>query len=657
MQMKYYCVGFHWNSRTPTDQLSRFLSNGIWENGYENKFQNAVNSVPVGSRLAAKTTYTRKEGEKVISVLEIHALGTVIKNHQDGQTLDVEWDKGFKSFTLDGRGAYRSTISQVNDPENIRLIFNNGGKSTDPLRKAALSFDPEDLSDDFPANVILYGPPGTGKTYRTINKAVAIVDRIKEEKLSKRLDNRNELKDRFDELLIENWDNPSGQIAFITFHQSINYEDFIEGIKPFVNDKDEVFYEVESGVFKKISALAQNNWLYAQRGNIENLSFEDAFNKLRDLWDEDHAIKFRMKTEGKEFTVTGFTKSSIKFKKASGGTGHTLSISTLRDYYYNRKEIRTTGVGVYYPGILDKLKSFKPEESPEKEVKNYVLIIDEINRGNISQIFGELITLIEEDKRLGKNESLSVTLPYSHETFVIPPNLYIIGTMNTADRSVEAIDTALRRRFQFEEMAPQPNLLTPKRMLWQFWWDNEKYAWEDEEYLQLEKPFYELIGFPEEKDNKRDKDVYWVPMRKQAAPNENQMNLLTEFVKTFTGINLNLLLIAINKRIEKLLGKDYMIGHAYLINIRSVEDLRTAFFHKIIPLLQEYFYGDYGRIGLVIGSLFLQIQGKNEVVFMKIKGCDISDLNENTVYHTKNEDDFQNDADLINAIKSIYEQQ
>src|ERR1700722_19814486 len=139
MQMKYYCVGFHWNSRTPTDQLVRFLGNGIWENGYENKFQNAVNSVPVGSRLAAKTTYTRKEGEKVISVLEIHALGTVIKNHQDGQTLDVEWDKGFKSFTLDGRGAYRSTISQVNDPENIRLIFNNGGKSTDPLRKAALS--------------------------------------------------------------------------------------------------------------------------------------------------------------------------------------------------------------------------------------------------------------------------------------------------------------------------------------------------------------------------------------------------------------------------------------------------------------------------------------------------------------------------------------
>lgn len=655
METKYYCVGFHWNGANPSDQLKRFLSNRIWENGYDNKFQRAVNNVPVGSRLAAKTTFTRKEGDNVISVLQIYALGTVTKNHKDGQTLDVNWDKPFKPFTLDGRGAYRSTISQVLDPVNIDLIFNHATTAGDTSQNAALTFDADDLSDDFPANVILYGPPGTGKTYRTINKSVAIADRIKEEKLSKRLANRDELKDRFDELLIDNWDNPIGQIAFITFHQSINYEDFIEGIKPSVNSKNEVYYEVLPGVLKRMAGLAQNNWLYAQKGDITNLSFEDAFNQLRDQWYEDPGIKFRMKREGKEFTITGFTKSSINFKKASGGEGHTLSISTLRDYYYDKKEIRPSGVGVYYPGILEKLKSFKPEESPEKEVKNFVLIIDEINRGNISQIFGELITLIEEDKRLGKKESLAVTLPYSREKFVIPPNLYLIGTMNTADRSVEALDTALRRRFQFEEMQPRIDLLMTERMLWQFWWDNKQYSWDEDAYIGLEKPFYELIGFPPGSDNREEKDKYWDPIWNEGTPNEKQIDSLKDFVQTFTGIRLNLLLRAINLRLEKLLSKDHMIGHAYLINVRSVSDLKTAFFHKLIPLLQEYFYGDYGRIGLVIGQAFLRTQDKNAVKLMKVGGYDTSDLNEKIVYHLCRENDFENDVNFLTAVKAIYE--
>ncbi|HOI01797.1 MAG TPA: AAA family ATPase, partial [Candidatus Cloacimonas acidaminovorans] len=178
-----------------------------------------------------------------------------------------------------------------------------------------------------------------------------------------------------------------------------------------------------------------------------------------------------------------------------------------------------------------------------------VLIIDEINRGNVSQILGELITLIEPDKRLGNEEELEVTLPYSKEKFSVPSNLYIIGTMNTADRSVEALDTALRRRFSFEEMAPDYSLLEGS---------------------------------------------------------------------TSEGINLAELLKTINNRIEGLLDKDHVIGHSYFLRVSKGEKtLQDVFFDEIIPLLQEYFYGNFGRIELVLGRGFVASKPINQSIFAK----------------------------------------
>lgn len=153
-------MGFNWHGQQPASQLDRFIKAGIWENGYDNKFIETVKHVPVGARLAAKTTYTRKENGKTISVLEVHALGTVTDNEMDGQTLYVDWDKKFKSYKLEGRGAYRSTISQVNNSENIGLIFHPPAEVKTASDPVPLAFDPADRTDDFAANLILHGPPG-----------------------------------------------------------------------------------------------------------------------------------------------------------------------------------------------------------------------------------------------------------------------------------------------------------------------------------------------------------------------------------------------------------------------------------------------------------------------------------------------------------------
>jgi len=414
------------------------------------------------------------------------------------------------------------------------------------------------IESNFPLNQILYGPPGTGKTYKTKSLAVQIVNPGFSPSGSNDIEKRKSIVLEYDRLF------ENEQIVFTTFHQSFGYEDFVEGIKPSTTEDKKVIYDVAPGVFKKLCEKAKNNWLEFKKGKVNGLSFDEAFAKLKEEWEENENISFPLKTQGKDYKIIGFTESSIQFEKASGGTGHTLSIATLRDAFYDRKEIRSTDVGIYYPGILDKLKSYQSElpnentSSNRENLKNYVLVIDEINRGNVSGIFGELITLLEPDKRMGREEEISVELPYSKEQFTVPPNVFLIGTMNTADRSVEALDTALRRRFAFEEIIPKPELL---------------------------------------------KNI------------------------TFEGFNLQEVLKTINERIEALVDRDHTIGHSYFINLSSgdTEGLQNIFENKVIPLLQEYFYNDYQKIALVLGKGFVE-KIDRKANFAKFEGIDFPDL-------------------------------
>jgi len=448
-----------------------------------------------------------------------------------------------------------------------------------------------------PLNQILYGPPGTGKTYHTITKSIQIIN--PDFDLTQ---NREEIKKEFNRL-VEN-----GQVQFVTFHQSMSYEDFVEGIKPLIEEDADgnktVVYEIKDGIFKKITKEAKQKH-FKENSEISSLTFEDAWALLVEesnnrLENKDQLL-LPIQTPNKGLEIVDITeRGNLKLKPIYSEESKEYTVSYSRTEKLHtafpdlsvvkniNKEFRTVIGGsnsTAYWAVLNyinnKLNSQNNSNSHNEELPTgpYVLIIDEINRGNVSQIFGELITLIEEDKRIGKSEELYVTLPYSKEKFGVPSNLYIIGTMNTADRSVEAIDTALRRRFSFEEMPPRYDL----------------------EGLQ-----YTINGIPA-----------W------------------EILKT------------INARIESLIDRDHAIGHAYFLNKNEVA-IMDSFYRNIIPLLQEYFFGDYGKIGLVLGKGFVRV--KDETVKFAHFNYEGFDFDPKETYEII---DYRKDNDQQGFLKAI----
>lgn len=593
------------NIETKNDIAKLMESIGYYENvGLRNRKAGEVLNfyleMDKGDVIAAQ------DGQRVIG------LGLVTDNYlyqpeyDFPHTRSVDW-KVVNPENLINQQGLRTTVFEIDDPVVINKI--------DKLLFEIEESKPID-KEESPLNTILYGPPGTGKTYQTIDYAVKLAapERyIEGDHISNKL--------TYEELMRE------GQIVFTTFHQSMCYEDFIEGIKPSSDETSNLTYSVEDGLFKQLAVNAAFEFVGEKSPDAsKSLSFSTVYDQLIDEVNEKigNNVGFTLKLKsGAELEIVEITGgSNFLVQHKNGARTYTVSRKRLEKLFSElpdlesisniNEEIRNVIGGSNssaYWAVLKKLRSYKGEIQPsgigkkysyddkaaavEKLLpedviitgneKRYVLIIDEINRGNVSQVFGELITLIEEDKRFGKKERLSAKLPYSRSRFFVPPNMYIVGTMNTADRSVEALDTALRRRFSFIEMVP----------------------------------LYDLEGMG----------------------------------KVIADISVSDLLETINGRIEKLIDRDHRIGHSYFLGLESTDDLMKVFRYKIIPLLQEYFYGNYEKMGLVLGSGFIDKLPDEKVTFARFS-ADEHDFNDKVIYRIckkplEDADEFENALDLL----------
>lgn len=434
---------------------------------------------------------------------------------------------------------------------------------------------PVSQTTEFDKNLILYGPPGTGKTYNSAIYAVAICDGKSVDELT----DYDAVMARYNELKKER------RISFTTFHQSYGYEEFIEGIKPIVGSGEQsnaggnVSYKIEPGIFKEFCESAKKSKVKTDKFEIPDDATiwkvtvssevkEDCFknNRVRIGWgmDSDGAYAFvnDMKTGDIIITTDGSRSIINGISVITKDEAYSLEVeddATTRDVIWLANDIdedirsinndkilhRMTVArvpGMHVSDIISLAKARNSELSNteiEENEKPYVFVIDEINRGNISKIFGELITLIEDTKREGMPEAANAVLPYSGDPFSVPRNVFILGTMNTADRSIALMDTALRRRFSFIEMMPDTDVLR-------------------------------AIGA----DKVGELNV------------ANMLDVINERIGFLYDR-------------EHTIGHAFF---TVLKDDPSIERLQSIFKKSVIPLLQEYFYEDYQKIQMVLGD-------------------------------------------------------
>jgi 5-methylcytosine-specific restriction protein B len=470
------------------------------------------------------TTQDRKAAtNRLVASLQPNLISTIVSENDLGDLINKINTYTTSNISLDGDWFTRSynvckLFQQELKPENPMDIITYPWQFLKHLREINSSLidkqkEMESIIKLIQANknLILTGAPGTGKTYKTAEIAVALIDGSDKIPI-----NRADLMKRYKELI------NAKQIAFTTFHQSLDYEEFIEGLKPeIVENTREMTYQIKDGIFKDICDRAKEKRSMASLNEAIEQFKEDCSDKI---------IKVKNKS-GTEFSVTYRDGKTFRVRsdksEAKEGVDFPTNIDAIKKMYQGNED------GIYNKtyvwGILKYLKEkYKVADySADNTDKKYLLIIDEINRGNISKIFGELITLLEKDKRLSEENEITVTLPYSKETFGVPSNLFLLGTMNSADRSIGHIDYAIRRRFSFVSLKSDKNVISTY--------------------------------------DKYDSDV------KEKAEG------LFEEIKDLISTNIN----------ADLDVDDLMVGHSYFL-CKTADDLKMRLEYEIIPLIEEY---------------------------------------------------------------------
>ncbi len=426
----------------------------------------------------------------------------------------------------------------------------------------------------FPHNIILYGPSGTGKTYRTINYALSIIEQKPLAEIAS--ENRRDLRDRYNKYAEE------GYIHFLTFHENFRYQDFIESFRKTTPNAQGVSHEVEEGVFKQIALEAKRSIVESLLANMPKKEHNVSFNQLY------KAFLSHIKSDRFEAFVTADGRKILLHTVARFGhivarpqnsfSTYTLSKHKIKKVFdkfskgVNTNDLEAELIKLIGPtnpvaiwAVFSELKRFEAgyleslnqegekHEVDDEEVKEFelnqmqnianfqskrhVLIIDEMDRGDVISIFGEVLSILNSSKREGAAEAQAVIMPYSKTYFSIPPNLYIIGTMNIDDQELAEMDISLRSRFHMIKVAPVPNVLPT------------------------------IIS------------------------GELQIDLAN-------------MLAVINARISVLLGQGKGIGHAYMMNVQNFQELKLAFYGKVIPILNDIFDGNNEELGLVLGGGF-----------------------------------------------------
>ncbi|MCR1815562.1 AAA family ATPase [Aliarcobacter butzleri] len=324
---------------------------------------------------------------------------------------------------------------------------------------------------------MLYGAPGVGKTHN-YKRLITMIENGESEKTIFDTISKNETTNDFDNSIFETIKNEK-RIEFVTFHQSYSYEDFIEGFRP--NENGDIELDKKGGVFKRIADKARENLLNSKKSKEELKNEKNILDKFQEYVSDKIEKNEKLKLQrGEEFYFIKFEDNKLYFSASEKSNANREFILKYEDFLSihnallnEKKTITIQKISeildknstqqkyAYYLQIWEDFKiKYKSNpthniENIDSDKKNFYIVIDEINRGNISKIFGELITLIEEDKR----DAYEVTLPYSKEKFKIPSNLYIIATMNSTDKSIATIDIALRRRFTFLKMKPKEELV------------------------------------------------------------------------------------------------------------------------------------------------------------------------------------------------------